>query len=286
MKYLIALALGCSLVGCSKSAPTDPAPALGTATVVAEIPVVDSCASNEQIAVDFLNLYVRHLNLNESAESSTDTYEWLKKNSLVDLSVASSFATFDLVDGDPILNAQDYPDKFESAGCPTPGIVKVRGVEDRDFNVLVKVAQADGVAKVVGVGSINMRQEGAPEARGAKTANSKGASSGVAGTDSECVAGRDGAPNLGSPHGRGKYLCREIIDGPYWNDWYALVAEGGPSTYRVIADGKLPFEGLLTISCSGETPTWAAVEGFEDQDPITSVPAAAVGNVLQIACRS
>lgn len=290
MKRLTTLALACALAGCSKSTPNDQTPAQGPAPVAAATQVADACASNGQIAVDFVNLYVRHLNANDSAANPTDTYEWLKKNSLVDPSVASAYATVDLVDGDPILNAQDYPDKFEAAGCPTPGIVKVRGVGAGDFNVLVKVAPAEGGAKVIGVGMINMPAQAADVETAAQPANPIAATSkspsGVVGTDAECVAGRDGAADLGSSYNEGKYLCREIIDGPYYNEWYGVVAEGRYSTYRVSAEGKVTFEGLLTINCSGETTSWAKVEGFEHTDAIDVVPAAAVDNVLQIACRS
>ena len=289
MKYLSALTFACVLTGCSKSTPTDQTPVQSPTPVATAASDAGACISNAKVAVDFVNLYVRHLNANEAAANPTDTYEWLKKNSLADPSVASAYATYDLIDGDPILNAQDYPDKFESAGCPTRGVVELRGVGKVDLKVLVKVAPLADGAKVIGVGLINMPAQTTEVESAVLPANSIATSSkspsGAVGTNEECVTGQDGAADLGSSYDNGMYLCREIIDGPYYNEWYAVVEKGRSSTYRVIADGKVMFEGLLTINCSGESTSWAKVEDF-DTDAVDLVPAAAVDNVLQIACRS
>lgn len=154
------------LTGCNQStAPDITSQAAATAVETAAQPLqtetapaaaADTCASNAQVAVDFVNLYIRHLKDKEMAANPPETYDWLKSNSLVDASVASAYATFDSIDGDPILDAQDYPDTFVSAGCPgAPDAVLLQGV-GMDMKVPVKVAKVAGKTKVVGVGRINM----------------------------------------------------------------------------------------------------------------------------------
>ena len=145
-------------VGCSKPDKQE-----GTATVqAAQSPPAqatpDTCSQYTPIAADFINLYIRHLNDREVAANAPDTYAWLKSSALVDPAVASAYAKVDLVDGDPILNAQDYPDSFDPVGCPeAPDTVRLKG-NGMDLNVDVRIALVDGSPKVVGVGSLNMKE--------------------------------------------------------------------------------------------------------------------------------
>lgn len=60
---------------------------------------------------------------------------------------------------------------------------------------------------------------------------------------------------------------------------------GKPSTYPVAADGKMMFEGMLTVACAGKKTRWDAVEGYEHTNAVEMVSADAVDNVIQLACR-
>lgn len=282
------LAVACALAGCNESETKSQASTQLQAPAPAIANEADICAADAKVAKDFINLYVQHLKANEVAAEPVDTYEWLKGNVLVDESVASAYATVDLVDGDPILDAQDFPDRFESAGCPSQGLVKLKSVNGMDLIVMAKVAMVAGVSKVVGVGSLNMSAEGNADAGGKfgdahPHAGSK--QSKIAGSDAACIVGSNGAAALGSAYNDGVYLCREAIDAPYYNEWYAVAVDGAIATYRIVADGKVPFEGRLSVRCEDESGIWSKVEGYEDSDPETTVPSAAIDNLLQIECR-
>lgn len=153
------------LAACGQQPAANPtAAAAAPATAPAAATAADPCATNAAVAVDFVNLYAKHLRSNEQAAEPQDTYEWLKASSLVDATVASAYAATDLVDGDPILNAQDFPEKFALASCPgTPGLVEVKGVGEPAIMVPVKVSDVGGKLKVVGVGTLNMATTTAAE---------------------------------------------------------------------------------------------------------------------------
>lgn len=144
--------------GCSKPDERQAA----ASVQAAQAPVAqDTCSQYTPIAADFINLYIRHLHDREVAADAPDTYAWLKSNALVDPAVASAYAKVDLMDGDPILNAQDYPESFDPVGCPeAPDIVRVKG-NGMDLSVDVRIALVDGSPKVVGVGSLNMQEASA-----------------------------------------------------------------------------------------------------------------------------
>lgn len=156
-------------VGCSKPDKQE-----GTATVqAAQSPPAqatpDTCSQYTPIAADFINLYIRHLNDREVAANAPDTYAWLKSSVLVDPAVASAYAKVDLVDGDPILNAQDYPDSFDPVGCPeAPDTVRLKG-NGMDLSVDVRIALVDGSPKVVGVGSLNMKEASSGATQGGES---------------------------------------------------------------------------------------------------------------------
>ena len=165
----VAFAAVALAVGCSK--PSEPE---GTATAQsAQSPPAqatpDTCSQYTPIAADFINLYIRHLNDREVAADAPDTYAWLKSNALVDPALASAYAKVDLVDGDPILNAQDYPESFDPVGCPeAPDTVRLEG-NGMDLNVDVRIALVDGSPKIVGVGSLNMQEASAATALGSES---------------------------------------------------------------------------------------------------------------------
>lgn len=123
----------------------------------AQAAAVDSCAANAQVAVDFINQYVRHLAANDAAAVPEETVAWLKKNPRVDADLARGYAATDLLEGDPILDAQDYPETFVLGGCPgAPGLVLVKGVGEPALMVRVRVETVGSQRKVVGVGRLNM----------------------------------------------------------------------------------------------------------------------------------
>lgn len=161
-RMLAAIPLLLALAACGQSPSsqegTSPVQAAASAPVPTEtaVPPVDDCNANAQIAVDFMNRYLRHLNDQQTAANPPETYDWLKANSLADPGLASGFAEFDLADGDPILDAQDFPSKFKFLRCPgAPGLVEVQGV-DMNLMVPVKVASTANGLKVVGAGIVNM----------------------------------------------------------------------------------------------------------------------------------
>ena len=130
--------------------------------VVEQASPADDCNANAQVAVDFMNLYIRHLN--DQVEMAADpqmtveqeNYNWLKSSTLADPSLASAFAATDSPDSDPIIDGQDYPSKFRFLRCTgEPGIVQVHG-DDMNMTVSVKVAQTAQGLKVVGAGRVNM----------------------------------------------------------------------------------------------------------------------------------
>ena len=59
---------------------------------------------------------------------------------------------------DPILDAQDFPDKgFEMKDCkPESGYVTLQGKDWKDFYLVIKVIQQDNIWKVDGSGVINI----------------------------------------------------------------------------------------------------------------------------------
>lgn len=152
----VAAALCILLAGCGQPAQQGPAESTHQPQGASVLSAADTCSLYAPVAADFINLYIRHLNNLEVSANAPDTYEWLKSNPLVDPIVASAYAKVDLVDGDPIIDAQEYPNSFESIGCPeAPNIVRLKGY-GMDLTVDVKVAPVGGSPKVVGVGRLNM----------------------------------------------------------------------------------------------------------------------------------
>ena len=167
----IASVLFILLAACSQPAQQGPAESTHQPQGASVLSAAETCSLYAPVAADFINLYIRHLNNLEVSANAPDTYEWLKSNPLVDPIVASAYTKVDLVDGDPIIDAQDHPNSFESIGCPeAPNIVRLKG-NGMDLTVDVKVAPVGGSPKVVGVGRLNMEDSASAtaQAEGANT---------------------------------------------------------------------------------------------------------------------
>lgn len=173
---ILALLLSVLLAACTGSGQPDasvterPADAAVQAGESASTPgsAEETCAANARVALDFLNLYLRHLNGQTRSAADLETYDWLKANLLADASLASAYMAFHDTGADPILNAQDFPGTFVSIGCPANSeVVVLEGVE-MDISVPVKVVEVAGLPKVVGAGLINIAAsewlQGSPEA--------------------------------------------------------------------------------------------------------------------------
>lgn len=176
-RYALALAPACLilLAACGQQPESSKT---SSSEQVASASQTDPCAANAQVAVDFVNLYVKHLRGNEAAAEPTDTYEWLTSSSLVDPAVASAYAATDLIDGDPILDAQDYPNTFAFANCSGgAGLVEVKGVGEPAISVHVKVSDVSGRLKVVGVGRLNMPEAAAESGANSETTQASSSSS-------------------------------------------------------------------------------------------------------------
>jgi hypothetical protein len=106
------------------------------------------------------------------------------------------------------------------------------------------------------------------------------------GSDAECVAGKNDALEVGAAYNDGLYLCREPIDGGYWNDWYMVPAPSAGATFQVKSDGKAgAFEGKLKIDCLSGQVKWSNAINF-DAPVDTDVPSLVVTNAKKIACRA
>ena len=107
----------------------------------------------------------------------------------------------------------------------------------------------------------------------AATASATDIASGFEGDDVE------GAPRVGSYDDEyGYFLLREVMEEPYWTDWYGM---GGPNGMQVKANGKMMFEGTLLINCDSGVSEW---ENLDEYSSSEIVPAAAINNAKKIFC--
>ncbi len=70
------------------------------------------------------------------------------------------------------------------------------------------------------------------------------------------------------------FLFNQPLEGVYWNNWFGELVSGDGNTetdVRIITEDKLPFEGILRISCQipgdhlwTEGASWAIAEVPED----------------------
>ena len=113
------------------------------------------------IALKFINDYVKHLvasDKNGKREPSSTT--WIKLNTLVTPAFKTKYKALGSLDADPILDAQDFPEKgfIISKTDPSQGYVTVTGIgaEWTEFKVILKVIQLNNKWLVDGSGIVNI----------------------------------------------------------------------------------------------------------------------------------
>jgi hypothetical protein len=155
------------LVACNPQQPAD------TNTVGPS--VTPNQTADFNVAVDFINAYTTY-HLTESAGIDGVT-DWIAKHP----SLTEGFKTAhkQLLETarknepevglgfDPIVDAQDFPDKgFAISKTDTlNGYVTVSGVDSPDFEVVLKVVQQNNRSLVDGAGVINIPEEKRPKRR-------------------------------------------------------------------------------------------------------------------------
>lgn len=120
------------------------------------------------IALEFINSYVKNI---EKLNGSKGMYEWVKINKLVSENFKNELKK--IIDQakrknpsmglsfDPILNAQEYPEKgfvLESYDKTTNYII-VKGIDWPEFRVPIKVILTDNIWLVDGCGVVNIPKE-------------------------------------------------------------------------------------------------------------------------------
>jgi hypothetical protein len=120
------------------------------------------------IALEFINSYVKNI---EKLNGSKGMYEWVKNNKLV--SEKFKIELKKIIDQakrknpsmglsfDPILNAQEYPEKgfvLESYDKTTNYII-VKGIDWPEFRVPIKMILIDNTWLVDGCGIVNIPKE-------------------------------------------------------------------------------------------------------------------------------
>lgn len=133
-------------------------------------PVQAGCPEGEA-ALHFINAYIKQIET-PAMERAEDPVEWAIKTPLVtkEFSVAldelwtEALREFpdEGLGGDPILDAQDYPDAFQVGSCED-GFVLLRSMDERwgdSFTVVLKMVQApDGRWLVDGSGMVRIPEE-------------------------------------------------------------------------------------------------------------------------------
>lgn len=147
---------------------------LALAFVVAAVfsaPCRAECATGaENAAGTFMNAYVKQILAMEHKHKKGSIGQWLHANRELTESFKKSYQS--LVDGakrddpesgldfDPVLDAQDFPDKgFVVESCDAAGFVTVRGVDWETFKVTVKVVNTASGWRVDGAGVINIPRD-------------------------------------------------------------------------------------------------------------------------------
>ena len=111
------------------------------------------------VAVNFINGYIEEID--DSSE-----LDLLNKSTLVSRKFIKSYKRFvqnyekeyDVLDFDPILNGQDYPDEgFELIKLDSlTGFLIVRGKEWKDFQLSMKIIKEKGTIHIDGSGVVNI----------------------------------------------------------------------------------------------------------------------------------
>ncbi len=116
------------------------------------------------VAVKFINSYINYLNRAEQEELYEDsTLDWILNHKLLTPSYKEAYrkleATNEFFVADPILSAQDFPDKGyelldfdEKTGVAT---LRGKGIVWKDFITKVKLVNIDGKTLVDGSGYVN-----------------------------------------------------------------------------------------------------------------------------------
>lgn len=118
------------------------------------------CTPGAEAAKSFINEYI------QSSEASENRSQWVQRNTrITDAFISSYQALLDSVgdeegglDFDPILNAQDYPDRgFGIVNCAEQGeYITLQGVDQSNFTVVVKIKKSGNVWLIDGAGIINV----------------------------------------------------------------------------------------------------------------------------------
>ncbi len=138
-------------------------------------PIIEDPAEANPIkfepAIDFINAYVDYLNARFERKTEQDRVEWINEQSTVTdhfkQALDSIIAAAELknpgrgLDGDPILDAQDYPDDgFEPEFADSVnGYLTVKGIGWESFLITMRVVQMDGQWMVDGAGIVNIPKE-------------------------------------------------------------------------------------------------------------------------------
>jgi len=124
--------------------------------------------SNADVALKFMNAYINFINTRPE-QKATD--KWLKTNPLVTDKFKTTYKKIEDdarkadpvlgLDFDPILNAQDYPDRgFEiSTYDEASGYVTLVGIDLEKFKVTVKIVFQNNKWMVDGAGIINIPED-------------------------------------------------------------------------------------------------------------------------------
>lgn len=142
-------------------------------TVAMALPVTGwaGCAPQARaLASKFMNDYLKYRNDQWATRTSEGPGHWLRRNKSVTAHFSNAYQKMvddaskggpeSGLDFDPIVNAQDTPDKgFVVDSCAAPGYVIVRGVDWETFKVTVKVIKTPAGWRVDGAGVINIPEE-------------------------------------------------------------------------------------------------------------------------------
>ncbi len=165
MKNILYLALACLFIGCNnqpnEKKENSTAPTTITTPVTRIIP-------DFNIALKFINDYTGFCSRKMSVHSDTTEASWIQHNLLLtdnfknrykNILDAAKKADPELgLDFDPVLDAQDFPDKgFAISESDTAnGYVTMTGIGQPDFKLVLKLTSQNNTWLVDGAGVINI----------------------------------------------------------------------------------------------------------------------------------
>ena len=117
---------------------------------------VDRTAFNPQVVLQFVNDYIHTMD-----DEQVNTKNWIKDNPLLTKKFKSEYKKSLKNDFDPILNAQDYPEKgFKIVNSnSSTGFVNLEGVDYPEFSITAKVVSENDKWLVDGCGIVNIPEE-------------------------------------------------------------------------------------------------------------------------------